>query len=100
MSEAIDTSFWQVLVLPENPRIASNPNPSDLQTTQIRAERGIYGSLGIESLGSEALSGFGSGHPEAMWFRFYGNQRAGRALPRKYLTRLKNVFDFSLPTAV
>ncbi len=26
---------------------------------------------------SEALSGFDSGHPEARWFRFYGNLRAG-----------------------
>ena len=83
MNEAGDTSFWQALVLPENPRIASSPSPFALPTKQIRAAHGICGSLDTRRPASGVPCGFGSGHPEARWFRFYGNQRAGRALPRE-----------------
>jgi hypothetical protein len=80
MNEAIDTSVWQVQVLPENLRIASSPSPFGLQTKQIRAGHGICGSLDTRPPAAEALSGYGLGHPAAKWFRFYGNLRAGRAL--------------------
>ena len=86
MIEEADTFFWQALVLPENHRIASNPSPFGLQTRQIRAVRGICGSLGTAPPALGVPCGFGSVHPEVRWFQFYGNQRGGRALPRNCLT--------------
>jgi hypothetical protein len=85
MSEAADTSFWQVPVLPESHRIASNPSPFGLQTRQIRAERGICESLGIKIPAREVHPGFDSGHPATMWCPFYENLRAGRAWAFEYL---------------
>jgi hypothetical protein len=79
MNEAVDTSFWQVQVLLESLRIASNPSPFGLQTRRIRAEREICASLGIKNPAREVHSGCGSGHPAARWFRFYENLHAGRA---------------------
>jgi hypothetical protein len=80
MIEEADTFFWQALVLPENPRIASNPSPFGLQTRQIRAGRGICGSLDTTHPALGVPCGFGSRHPAAKWFLFYGNLRAGKAL--------------------
>jgi hypothetical protein len=80
MTVVVETSFWQVQDLPLNPQIASNPSPFDLQTRQIRAERGICASLGIKNPAREVHSGCGSGHPAARWFRFYENLHARKAL--------------------
>jgi hypothetical protein len=80
MTVVVDTSFWQVPVLPWNLRIASNPSPFGLQTRQIRAGLGIFESLGIKTLAREVHLGFGSGHPAARWCRFYENLHASKAL--------------------